>query len=127
MLLFQITGLLAAIPFGIIGAAWGVLAASGCGIYLSQRYLARGIRLRAADLLRSCIPSLYLTIGAVAPAAAWAMVTGVTLDNYVSFGVIGGLMTATSWLFTLHLLKHPLMKEVVESTRRTIAVLRPKT
>ncbi|TMH34175.1 MAG: lipopolysaccharide biosynthesis protein [Betaproteobacteria bacterium] len=127
MLLFQIIGLLAAIPFGIIGAAWGVLAASGCGIYLSQWYLARGIGLRASELLRSCVPSLYLTIGAVAPAAAWAMVTGVTLDNYVSFGVIGGLMTATSWLFTLHLLKHPLMKEIVESTRHTIAVLRPKT
>ena len=40
---------------------------------------------------------------------AWA---GVTLDNYIVFGVFGALLTALSWLAVLSLMDHPVMNEV---------------
>lgn len=118
ILVLRVTGLLAVIPFGLTGAAWGVLAASACGIFLTSPFLARGIGLRAGDLFRACVPSLYLTLGAVGPAAAWALASGVSIDNYLAFGMGGGVLTVLAWFASLHLLRHPLLREIEPMNKR---------
>jgi len=62
--------------------------------------------------MRACIPSVYLTVGALAPAALWALLQDVREESYILFGFLGGAMTAASWLVTLRLVGHPLWHEV---------------
>lgn len=118
LLALQISGLLMVIPFGLHGAAWGVMAASACGVILSHQFLARGIGLRAVDMWRACRPSLVLTVGSVAPAAAWAALTGVTTQNHIAFVFGGGALTAACWLVMARLLGHELMQELQATARR---------
>ena len=68
--------------------------------------------MRASQLMHACRPSLVLCLGALLPAAAWALVTGVTLDNYIAFAIGGTLATALCWLAMLRLTRHPLLDEL---------------
>ena len=112
LVLLQIAGLLAAVPWGVTGAAIGLAVATLLGALVAQIYLRRHLGLSGRELLRTCGGSLVVTAGAVAPAAAWAAFAGVTLDNYIAFGVLGALLTALSWLATLALLDHAVMHEL---------------
>lgn len=111
----QVLGLLAVIPFGLPGAAWGFLAATLVGAALSQRVLHRAIGLRFADVLQGCLPSLYITVITVAPVAIWAAIEGITENNFARFAIVGGGATAVSWIVSLRLVGHPLWPEVVRA------------
>jgi O-antigen/teichoic acid export membrane protein len=119
-------GLMAGVPFGLVGAAWGVAAYSAVGMLVSQWFLARHIGLDLASLVRGCLPSVTLTAVAVAPVALWAAVQGVGKHNYVVFGLGGGAATAAAWLVGIHLLRHPLVAEL-EPIKRRLLALRPST
>ena len=108
------TGLLAVIPFGLPGAAWGFLAATLAGAALSQRVLHRAIGLRFADVLQACLPSLYITLITVAPVAIWAAIEGIGEHNFARFAVVGGIVTAAGWILAIRFLRHPLWHEVVK-------------
>lgn len=112
LVVLQVLGLLLVIPFGLKGAAWGMVAAALIGVAVSQWFLARCIGLRTSRVVRACVPSLWLCAGALLPAAVWAWIAGVTLDNYIAFAIGGGLVTAVSWLVILRLLRHPLFEEL---------------
>ena len=47
----RVLGLLAAVPFGLAGACWGLLAAASIGAVLSHRYLASHTSLHWVDTL----------------------------------------------------------------------------
>lgn len=111
-------GLLAGVPFGLIGAAWGVAAHSALGLVLSHWYLSRHIGLGALALIAGCAPSVALTILTVAPAALWASSHGLGQDSYIVFGLGGGFATAVAWLVALHVLRHPLVGELEHVMRR---------
>jgi len=125
MLIFQVAGLMAVVPWGITEAAWGVLGGTALGVVVAQNYLRRVIGLSVPDMARACAPSLLLTMGACAPAALWAWVSGVHLGNYIVFGLVGALMTALAWLAMLKLTGHPLMQEVSSTAGRVLARFRP--
>ena len=108
----QVLGLLAVLPWGLMGAAVGVLVATMLGLVVSQIYLKRHIGLSTRHLLKACGGSLVVTAGSVAPVALWAAIAGVNLDNYLLFGIVGAILTAVCWLITLSLMKHPVMDEV---------------
>ncbi len=112
MVVLQVAGLLVAVPYGITGAAIGIWVATLAGAVVAQIYLKRHLGLSTRQLLLTCANSLLVTVGAVAPAALWAAYAGVTLDNYVTFGVFGAVLTLLAWLGTLTLMKHPVMAEV---------------
>lgn len=118
LVVLQVLGLLLVVPFGLVGAAWGMVLAAACGLVVSQWFLARGIGLRASQLMYACGPSLVLCLGALLPAAAWALVTGVTLDNYIAFAIGGAVMTALCWLAMLRVTRHPLFDELRALWRR---------
>lgn len=119
-------GLLAGVPFGLVGVAWGVTAYTVVGMSVSQWFLGRHIGLRAADLFRGCLPSVGLTAVSAAPSALWALTQGVGKHNYVAFGIGGGLLTAVAWLAAIHWLRHPLVAEL-EPIKRRLMALRPST
>jgi O-antigen/teichoic acid export membrane protein len=110
----QVLGLLAVIPFGLPGAAWGFLVATVIGAALSHRVLAKTIGLRLSDVLRACRPSIYITLIAVAPVAVWATVEGITENNFARFALLGGAITAAGWILAIKLLGHPLWHEAVK-------------
>lgn len=115
MVLAQIAGLMAVVPFGLIGAAWGVLAATVVGAALSHHHLHQAIGLRLSDVARTCLPSLYVSVLSVAPVAAWVMVEGITEDNFARFAFVGGAITALGWILSVKLIGHPLWPEVLKA------------
>lgn len=108
----QVSGLLLVVPFGLMGAAWGMAAAAALGLAVTQYFLARHIDLRASDLVKGCLPSAYLCLASVAPVTLWALLEGINSDNFVRFGLVGGVMTGATWLVALHVLKHPMLVEL---------------
>ena len=112
MVTAQILGLMLVIPFGLTGAAWGLLAAAFVGAALSQRALKHAIGLTFSDVVRACLPSVYLTLATVAPITLWVLYSGIGEHNFARFAFGGGLLTASTWLLTLKLLGHPLWLEI---------------
>lgn len=120
----QACGLLLVVPFGLLGAAWGVTAAAALGLVVTQYFLSKYIGLRTIDLLQGCLPSALLCLGSVLPALLWSLVVGVNADNFVTFGVAGGLITVAAWFVSLHLLRHPLLDELAPIKQRVASWLR---
>jgi O-antigen/teichoic acid export membrane protein len=122
-----VLGLLAVIPFGLVGAAWGVFVASACGLALAQSYLSRIIGLRTRDLARSCLPSALLCIVSIGPVAAWSAIESVSERNYLTFGAAGAVVTALAWIVGIQLIGHPLRGEITEFGSRLRNKLRTGT
>lgn len=117
MVAMQVLGLLAVIPLGLPGAAWGYFGATLIGAVLSQRVLHVAIGLRFVDVVRICAPSAGISVIAVAPVAIWAVVEGITENNFARFAFVGGAVTAAGWILGIKLLGHPLWHEVVKVGR----------
>lgn len=121
----QACGILLVVPFGLLGAAWGATAAAAAGMVVAQRFLTRYLELKTADLVRACLPSLYLCAASVGPVALWSLVAGVSSANFLVFGVVGGCVTVACWFVALHALRHPLVDELAPIKRRVSSWLRP--
>lgn len=109
----RVLGLLAAIPFGLVGAAWGLLLAGMGGLLVSQWFLSRHAGLNWRDLWEGTRLSLLTTAFSTAPAAALLLWMPPDETNYIVLGVGGGIATALLWLGTLRVLGHPLWTEIV--------------
>jgi O-antigen/teichoic acid export membrane protein len=110
--LLRIIGLLAVIPWGLEGAAWGLLIAAVFGAWMSHHYLSRHIGLRLHEVVRAVAPSAIVTLVCVAPLAAYVAYRPIDESNYLPVSIIGGLVGATLWLLGLRLTRHPLWPEV---------------
>lgn len=122
----RIAGLFAVIPFGLTGACFGLLAAALTGSVLAQWNLNRSIGLSLGDVLKSCIPSVLITVLAVAPFAAWTTFDPISELNYIRFSFIGGGVTVTIWIFSLKFLRHPLWSEIVAMLKKLYSKFRPQ-
>jgi O-antigen/teichoic acid export membrane protein len=111
------------VPYGLIGAAWGATAACAAGVMLSQRYLALHLGVRARAVARGCLPSAVLTAVTIAPAALWALVVGVNERNYITFAVVGAVLTAASWIAAVQWLRHPIVAEFEPIKRRLAGLI----
>lgn len=110
----QVGGLMLGVPFGLEGAAWGLLAAAMAGASISHRSLHQAIGLRLVDVTRVCLPSAYLTAVTIAPVSVWVSIEGINEHNFVRFALLGGVMTTVMWLGGLKILGHPLWQEVAK-------------
>ena len=120
----RIAGLIAVIPFGLIGACWGLFAAAVFGTACSQWGLSRTIGLRTRDVVANCLPSFYIAAMSTAPVAFWVAVEGISEDNFLRFAFGGGTLTVTMWLLALRLFRHPLWKEGGDLTKKLITKYR---
>lgn len=108
----QILGLVAVFPFGLLGAAWGLVVAAVCGMLLSQWQLRRVLKLEGPDLIRPCLSSAGLSLLAIAPVAAWHWHKSPTEADYWQFATVGGGCAIALWLAGLRWLNHPLWHEI---------------
>lgn len=120
LVLVQVAGLAAVVPFGLQGACWGLLAAALLGLGLSQWHLHIGAGFRIADLWAACRTSLVVAALSLLPALLLAWLAPAGDANYVRHILVGGLLTAVAWLLALRLCRHPLWAEV----QRAAAVVR---
>jgi O-antigen/teichoic acid export membrane protein len=113
-----LVGLLAVVPFGLRGAAIGVLAASAGGVLIALAFLKRSTGLRPLQVLHALYPSAMLSVAAVAPLAAYLFTHQIGDNNYLAVGIVGGLATMLAWLVCLFAIEHPLCGEIVGAFRR---------
>jgi O-antigen/teichoic acid export membrane protein len=107
----QIVGLLAVIPFGLAGACWGLVAAAAIGAALSQWHLGKTIGLHLQDMLRACRNSALLTAVTVIPLAGTAVLVPVSEVNYVRWGIFAAVFSVGVWLAAMRVMGHPLWRE----------------
>jgi O-antigen/teichoic acid export membrane protein len=120
--LLRVLGLLACVPFGLPGAAWGLLVAAALGGALSHHFLARHVGLRLGAVLGALRASVPVTLLSIVPFAAWAVLAPIGESNFVLLGIGGGLLCAACWLPALRLAAHPLWPEVA----RMLSALRAR-
>ncbi len=108
----RVLGLFAAVPFGLEGACWGLLAAALAGALMQQVTLARTLGLRVGDLARSCGRSLVVSVVSCFPLATWLVVDPPSEPDYLLALLAGALLTAITWLPCLFLVRHPLTAEI---------------
>lgn len=123
----QVLGLSAVFTYGLLGAAWGLVAASTLGMALSQWQLHRVIGLDSRALARACLPSLGLSVLAAAPMLAWHLIRPPTEASFWTFAVVGGLCTAALWLAGLRWMNHALWDELRLVGGKLLARFRPPT
>ena len=119
--LIRVAGLLMVIPFGLMGACWGLLAASIFNLAYSQWHLGNGLGLRPVDVAKSCAQSLSISALAVTPVALVASIVVLSEANYLWFAFLGGGVTGVLWLLGLWWLKHPLWGEGTKLTQSFFA------
>ena len=120
----RVCGILVVIPFGVVGACWGLFVAALFNAVFAQWNLGRCIGLRARDVARCCLPSLAITAVTIAPLALWAAIEGVGEANYVRTAVLGGAVSALLWLAALRAFSHPLWSEITATTNKLARRLR---
>lgn len=116
----RVIGLLAAIPLGLAGAAWGLLSASAGGLLFSIWFLSRHAGLAWRDLWHATRQSVLMTALPNAPAAALFLWMPPDESNYILLGIGGGAATALLWLCALWALGHPLWTEIVRMKVRLL-------
>lgn len=121
---FRLLGLLAAVPFGLNGAAWGLLIAAAFGLLASHLFLARTIGLGVAEIMRALRPSAGVTVLAMAPLCVLTVLVPIGVDNYLWVAGAGAVITAVCWLGSLRLLQHPLWPEIMQLQRGALTWVR---
>lgn len=109
----RVLGLLAAVPFGLMGACWGLVAAALGGAFASHWYLARVSGWSLGELWQAARSSLLVTVIALAPVIALSQLFSVDEHNYLRFALSAGTLGTALWFAALRALKHPLWAEVV--------------
>ena len=122
----RLAGLMAVVPWGLHGAAWGLFAAALLGAFASHIYLARTTGLRVADVLRALVPSLVVSASAMAPLCALAVLWPFDGGNGSWAAILGASLTLLSWVFALMWMKHPLWSEILRLQRGALAWARQR-
>ena len=108
----QVLGLGAVVPWGLVGATWGLVLAAMGGLALSQYHLRRGIHLAGTELFRACLPSLALTVFTAGPLTLATQLVPITVGNFIAWAAVSVVVAVPSWLLGLRLLRHPLWDEL---------------
>lgn len=124
MVVPQLIGLSLVFPFGLIGAAWGLVGAALLGLALSQWHL-RGRGVGSVKLVKACGASAWLTLLCAGPLALTALAYPVTESNYLRWAAAGGLFATSAWLVGLRLAQHSLWQEIVRFSSRWLPLSRP--
>lgn len=122
----RIVGLLAAIPFGLAGACWGLVGAALFGALVSHIYLARIVSLSFRDVVGALWPSLQLTLAVLLPLLGLVGWIPINESNYIPIGLGGGAFCGLIWIALLRCLSHPLwveIKQAAGTSGRTVLAL----
>lgn len=113
----QLLGLCLVFPYGLLGAAWGLVGAAVAGLALSQWQLrAQGVR--SWPLWRACWRSAVLATVCALPLALALGQWPVGEHNYLRWAAAGAAWSIPVFLLGLWALKHPLWAEVAKVASR---------
>jgi hypothetical protein len=93
----RIVGLLAAVPFGLPGACWGLLAAAFVGGICSHKMLGARIVLTLPQFVHTCMPSFLITLISTAPALIWAIFGPVDEHNHLCMAAASTSLVSCGW------------------------------
>ena len=113
----RIVGILAVIPFGLLGACWGLVAAASVGSIWSHRVLSVKIGLTFRQVMRACMPSLKIAMFSAAPTYLWIALGETGEQNFFVVFAVSGVIAALLWLIALRMLEHPLWTELLKLRR----------
>lgn len=117
----RIAGLFVVLPFGLIGACYGLLLASLVSFGVSQWYLNRTTGLTLGDVFKTCSSSALITLFSVGPIGLWVALVPVDETNYLRTALIGGSVFLLLWLLAVRYLKHPLGNEMESLIRKLVS------
>jgi O-antigen/teichoic acid export membrane protein len=116
--LLRVAGILMVVPFGLIGAGWGIVTAALLGAVLSQHALHAATGIGWREVLAASGPSLRISVLCVLPAAVLVALFPPSAQSYLAVGVAGSVTTGVCWLWLLRRTRHPLWAEVSALARR---------
>ncbi|MBS1139956.1 MAG: polysaccharide biosynthesis protein [Proteobacteria bacterium] len=110
--LIRVCSLVLVIPFGLLGASWGLVGGALLGAFVAQLFLLRLIGMHVSQLFRACIPSLRVTLSVAIPEAVLFFSFEQTQSNFLYFLLAFGSMTVVVWLAALKYWRHPFWDEI---------------
>lgn len=108
----RLLGVLMVIPFGLIGACWGLLAAALLGLLLSQQAMRAMTGLQWRQLQDALRHSVLVTLGTGLPLGLLALLWPVGDANYLRWLGLAVPLACVSWLLALRVSGHPVWAEV---------------
>lgn len=120
----RIAGLMSVVPFGLIGACWGLLAAAIVEAALAQAFLTRAIGLGAREVATAVLPSLKVAVLAIAPAIGLSLWVSFSGPAYIVAAAVAGAVTIVVWGLALWGTRHPAWPELARLSERARARFR---
>lgn len=116
--LLRVAGILLVIPFGLDGAAWGIVAGSLISSVITHRALHAATGLGLRHVIAALFPSLHAATLCVLP--AWALTALFPPDerNYLWVGLGATAASVAAWAWLMRRAGHPLWGEVENLSRR---------
>ena len=108
----RLASLVLVIPFGLLGACWGLMLASILGAVVAHNYVRASINLSALELAAACKPSVFVTMATTAPVALASIFFEQSNQTYLWFLALGGFASLIFWLGSLWLFKHAFWNEI---------------
>ncbi|WIV95931.1 lipopolysaccharide biosynthesis protein [Kinneretia aquatilis] len=108
---FRLAALALVIPFGLVGACWGLLLAALATGALSHALLHKIVGFRLQHLFEACRSSAMVAVLSFIP--AWLLLQAVPLnaDNFVRLLLAAAGLSIPVWLLAIRAFKHPLWLE----------------
>ena len=122
----RLLGVLFVIPFGLVGACWGLVASALFGAIISHTYLRKIIDLQFRDVVAACKPSIGVALLSATPAILVHIFSEQSESTYIWLLIGCGIATGLSWLVALKVMNHPLWSEILNVTSTLTARFRPK-
>ncbi len=113
----RVCGILAVIPFGLKGAAWGLFAAAFLGLVSAQHALRATMGIRWSELLRSSAKSGGVALAVAVPLAAWYLYQPPDEHNYLYWLPVAAAIWVVAWVASLWAVGHPFLLEAVGLVR----------
>lgn len=121
----RLLGLLAVIPFGLAGAAWGLFAAALFGCGYAQWMLRRSIGLGLGPVLAACWPSILVAMSATAPVTLLTWWLPLNETNYLRHLVGDASIAVLCWLVAVRSFQPGLWAELIGIVRRVLSAIQP--
>ncbi|HSV18630.1 MAG TPA: lipopolysaccharide biosynthesis protein [Casimicrobiaceae bacterium] len=117
----RVLGLVAGIPFGLLGICWGLIAGALIGAICSHVVLHQSTGLTLAQLVHACLPSAVIALLSAAPAVVWVAFGSIDEQHFVAPFVACGASGTLVWLLALRAMNHPLWREIANVGARVAA------
>jgi len=120
----RLLGLGLVVPYGLMGAAFGLLLAACLGAFVSAHALRRAAGYNWGHIWAACRKSAAVAVLACAPYAVVAAAWAASEANFVRHFLLGAALTGLAWVLAIWGTGHPMWGEVVNVARGVRSRLR---